>query len=84
MIVGLMLLILGFAWLLIETRCLTIRLSVGPNPENWDDDVKALEQPDNVAPLLLTGPNTESTFVALDMPDTNIGKLRIICVRQTV
>ena len=79
-----MLLILGFAWLLIETRCLTIRLSVGPNPENWDDDVKALEKPDNVAPLLLTGPNTESTFVALDMPDINTGKLRIICVRETV
>ena len=84
MMIGLTLLILGFAWLLIETRCLTIRLPVGPNPESLDDDIKALDQPENVAPLLLTGPNTESVFIPLDMPDINIGKLRIICVRQTV
>lgn len=32
MIVGISLLVIGFAWLLIETRCLTIRLPVGPNP----------------------------------------------------
>lgn len=80
MIIGISLLVIGFAWLLIETRFLTIRLPVGPNPE--DDDVKALEAP--AAPLLLTGPNTESTFVAVDMPDMDSGKLRILCLRETV
>ena len=40
MMIGMMLLILGFAWLLVETRFLTIRLPVGPNPETSDNTAK--------------------------------------------
>lgn len=82
MIIGLLLIAIGFAWLLWETDFLTIRLPVGaPKASvNRTPETLALPAP---APILLldTRHYTPSVFVAEDMPET-AGSLQILAVRE--
>jgi hypothetical protein len=77
MIIGILLIVLAFLWLLYETNFLRIRLPVGGNPIN-----KSLALPAGRAPLLLDTRHYHfGDFVIEDMPETS-GKLQIICVRE--
>ncbi len=81
MIIGLLMVAGAFAWLMYETRFLSIRLPVGgPSKVNSEPETLALPAP---APVLLLDVRhyTPSVFVVEDMPETS-GNLQIAGVRE--
>jgi hypothetical protein len=87
--------LLALTWLLRETDYLTVRLPVGAAivktettlaERKLDEYIRLYtnEQPETPKPILLldTPHYHPSVFITQDMPDVNIGKLEILCVRE--